>query len=52
MIPLVDLQSQHKTIQPEIDAAIAGVLADCGFVKGPRVAKFENSFARYCRCSF
>ncbi|MEE9296549.1 MAG: DegT/DnrJ/EryC1/StrS family aminotransferase [Phycisphaerae bacterium] len=48
MIPLVDLKAQYRDIQPEIDAAVAAVLADCGFVKGPRVTAFEERFAAYC----
>ena len=48
MIPLVDLKAQYRTIRAEIDAAVAQVLTDCGFVKGPRVAAFEEQFAAYC----
>ncbi len=47
-VPSIDLKAQYKTIKPEIDAAIAGVLESCQFVLGPEVAAFEKEFAAYC----
>ncbi len=48
MIPLVDLRAQYRGLKPEIDAAIAEVLASAQFVLGPAVEAFERDFAAYC----
>ncbi len=47
-VPFFDLAQQLATIRPEIDAALAGVLADGGFTNGSAVAAFEEQFAAYC----
>lgn len=47
-IPLVDLRSQYASIRPEIDEAVARVLASGHFALGPEVAAFEREFAAYC----
>ncbi len=47
-IPLIDLVAQYRTIQPEIDAAIRGILESANFIGGKPVAEFEAAFARYC----
>jgi dTDP-4-amino-4,6-dideoxygalactose transaminase len=44
-IPFVDLHSQYLTIKPEIDEAIASVIAESAFIRGPRVDRFEQEFA-------
>ena len=41
----VDLYAQYLSIQSEIDQAIAGVIADSAFVRGPYVDRFEQEFA-------
>lgn len=43
--PLVDLQRQYRDLKPEIDAAIAEVLAEGSYILGPAVARFEAAFA-------
>ncbi|WP_108395468.1 DegT/DnrJ/EryC1/StrS family aminotransferase [Devosia submarina] len=48
MIPLVDLQTQYKSIQPAIDAAALRVLASGEYLGGPDVSAFEQGFAEYC----
>ncbi len=48
MIPFVDLQAQYQKLKPEIDAALAEVLANSSFILGPQVAALENDFAAYC----
>jgi dTDP-4-amino-4,6-dideoxygalactose transaminase len=50
-IPFVDLKAQYESIKPEIDAAIAAVIADTAFVGGPFVREFEEAFAHYCGVS-
>jgi len=46
-VPVVDLFAQHATIRPEIDAAIAQVIADSSFIRGPFVERFEREFAQF-----
>ncbi len=48
MIRFVDLPAQYKSIKPEIDRAVLGVLKDCRFILGPRVESFEKKFAKFC----
>jgi dTDP-4-amino-4,6-dideoxygalactose transaminase len=47
-VPLLDLKAQYRTIQPEIDAAVADVLASQVFILGPKVQAFEQACATYC----
>jgi len=51
MIPMVDLQAQYASIKPEIDEAVANVLATGRFALGPEVARFEQEFAEYSNTS-
>src|SRR5260370_5278388 len=44
-IPFADLQLQYQTIKSEIDAAIAAVIRDNAFIRGPYVDAFEREFA-------
>ena len=48
-IPLVDLKAQYATIKPDIDAAIARVIANTSFIMGSEVSAFERDFAAFCR---
>src|ERR1700746_376387 len=45
-IPFVDLHAQYLSIQTEIDAAIAEVIANSAFIRGPQVEKFEQDWAK------
>jgi dTDP-4-amino-4,6-dideoxygalactose transaminase len=47
MIPLVDLQAQYRSIKPEIDRAVQGVLDSAQFILGSEVSAFEQAFAGY-----
>jgi dTDP-4-amino-4,6-dideoxygalactose transaminase len=47
-VPYLDLKAQYRSIKPEIDAAIAGVLESAQFVLGSEVSGFEREFAAYC----
>ncbi|MER2599779.1 MAG: DegT/DnrJ/EryC1/StrS family aminotransferase [Caldilineales bacterium] len=47
-IPLVDLHAQYSALKPEIDAAIARVIANTSFIMGPEVRAFEEAFAAFC----
>ena len=44
-IPFVDLHAQYLSIKQEIDAAIADVIRETAFIRGPHVDKFEKQFA-------
>lgn len=46
-IPLIDLQAQYATLRPEVDDRIAEVLSTAGFIGGPEVTAFTQSFAEY-----
>jgi dTDP-4-amino-4,6-dideoxygalactose transaminase len=45
-VPFVDLHAQYLSIKSEIDAAIAEVIAQSAFIRGPHVARFENAWAK------
>jgi dTDP-4-amino-4,6-dideoxygalactose transaminase len=47
-VKFVDLSAQHKTLESEIKDVFNRVLANCSFVLGPEVEKFEKAFAVYC----
>jgi dTDP-4-amino-4,6-dideoxygalactose transaminase len=44
-IPFVDLHAQYLSIKEEIDAAIAKVIAQSAFIRGPEVDRFEKAWA-------
>lgn len=46
-IQMVDLVSQHKVYQNELDQAIHTVLAHGGFINGPEVKTFAQNLGRY-----
>lgn len=47
-IPFVDLKSQLRTVQYEVDLAMSEVLESGQFIGGPVVERFESEFAKYC----
>jgi dTDP-4-amino-4,6-dideoxygalactose transaminase len=47
-IPPIDLKRQHASMQGEIDAAIARVMASGWFIGGPETKAFEQEYAAYC----
>ncbi len=46
-IQMVDLQSQYKRLQSEIDAAMKKVIDSSIFIKGPFLKEFEENLAAY-----
>jgi dTDP-4-amino-4,6-dideoxygalactose transaminase len=44
-VPFADLQLQYQSIKSEIDGAIASVIRDSAFIRGPYVDAFEREFA-------
>ena len=51
-VPFLDLKSQYKSIEHEIDAAVRQVIDSCAFAGGHFVEKFEDEFARFCGCEY
>lgn len=47
-VPFVDLAAQFRSLEPEINAAIAGVLQRTDFILGEHVELFEQEFAQFC----
>ena len=47
-VPLLDLQAQYVSLQPNVRAAIARVFETQQFVLGPEVAALEKELAAYC----
>ena len=45
LVPFADLNLQYQTIKGQIDAAIAAVIRDNAFIRGPYVDAFEREFA-------
>ena len=50
-IPQVDLKAEYAAIRDEIDAAIADVIRETAFIRGPFTAAFEKEWASYCGAS-
>ena len=46
-VPFLDLKAQFAEVGAEITAALADVAASANYVLGPRVAAFEEAFARF-----
>jgi dTDP-4-amino-4,6-dideoxygalactose transaminase len=44
-VPFVDLHAQYISIKPAIDAAIAEVIAESAFIRGPQVDAFEQAWS-------
>jgi dTDP-4-amino-4,6-dideoxygalactose transaminase len=44
-VPFADLQLQYRSIKDEIDSAVAAVIRDNAFIRGPYVEAFEREFA-------
>lgn len=44
-VPYADLHLQYQNIKADIDAAVAAVIRDSAFIRGPYVEAFETAFA-------
>src|SRR4051794_17150715 len=44
-VPFADLQLQYRNIKAELDGAVAAVIRDSAFIRGPFVDAFERDFA-------
>jgi dTDP-4-amino-4,6-dideoxygalactose transaminase len=47
-VPLCDLQTQYRELQPQIEQALNRVLAGGQVILGPEVTALEEEIARYC----
>jgi dTDP-4-amino-4,6-dideoxygalactose transaminase len=47
MVKFLDLQAQYRSIQPQIDEAIARTIASASFIGGPDLTTFEHAFAAF-----
>ncbi|AUB84935.1 DegT/DnrJ/EryC1/StrS family aminotransferase [Candidatus Thiodictyon syntrophicum] len=47
-VPFLDLGAAYRELRPEIDAAVARVLASGWYILGEEVEAFEEEFAAYC----
>lgn len=47
-VPFLDLNAATAELRPEIDAAVARVLASGWYIGGEEVAAFERDYAAYC----
>src|SRR5688572_22617683 len=47
-LQFMDLQRQYRSIQSEIDSAIASVLTTSEYIGGPIKESFEKNFAEAC----
>ncbi len=52
MIKFLDLSSQYKSIQADIDNAIKNVISESAFIGGRYVDKFENDFSDYVGANY
>jgi dTDP-4-amino-4,6-dideoxygalactose transaminase len=46
-VPFLDLKAQNQSIWPELQEALAPVMAESQFILGPAVERFERQFAEY-----
>jgi len=51
-VPLCDLSAGYRPLQPEIEAAVARVLASGQVILGPEVAAFEQEAAAWCGAAY
>ena len=47
MISFIDLHSQFKRIQPELEERVLGVLRSGQYILGPEVTYFEHKLAEF-----
>lgn len=51
-VPFLDLQIQYRSLQPDVDRAIATVLGNCNFILGKEVEDFERAFAEFLETDY
>jgi dTDP-4-amino-4,6-dideoxygalactose transaminase len=48
LVPFLDVKAAYAELKPDLDAAVARVLASGWYILGPEVDAFEDAFAAYC----
>ena len=51
-VPLLNLEAQHDSIKPDIDAAVAEVGESEKYMLGPHVKACEEAVASYCGAAY
>jgi dTDP-4-amino-4,6-dideoxygalactose transaminase len=51
-VPLLDLKSQHKTIEEEVNRVVQEVLESGHYILGPNVRALEEEIANYCKVKY
>jgi dTDP-4-amino-4,6-dideoxygalactose transaminase len=51
-IPFLDLVTPHRELGPELIEVFTRALNTAGFIGGPMVEQFENSFAEFCQAKY
>lgn len=51
-IEFIDLAAQQRRIKPQLDAAIARVLAHGGYIMGKEIGEFEQQLSAFCGAKF
>ena len=46
-VPFLDIKAQNRSIWPELQEALDGVISQAQFILGPAVERFEKAFAAY-----
>jgi len=47
IIPFVDLKTQYRSIEADVQRAVTNVMQNAAFIMGPDVAAFENAFGAF-----
>jgi dTDP-4-amino-4,6-dideoxygalactose transaminase len=51
-VPLLNIEAQHHSIKPDIDAAVAEVVESEKYMLGPQVTACEEAVASYCGSAY
>lgn len=51
-VPLCDIQTQYRDLQPQVISAISQVLASGQVIMGPEVAALEREIAQFCGAGY
>jgi dTDP-4-amino-4,6-dideoxygalactose transaminase len=51
-VPFLDLAILHRELQDELISVCRTALETAGFIGGPMVERFEDSFARFCQAKY
>jgi dTDP-4-amino-4,6-dideoxygalactose transaminase len=51
-VPFLDLKSQQDEVRSDLVEALTSTIDSTTYVLGPRLERFESSFARYCDCRY